>query len=139
YEGPRRVQTVRRAVDDMSDWNRKRDAAALGIAVQEKEDTFAVGVAEVSLDRGSGRIKVHNFWAAIDAGLAVQPRNLAVQTEGGIIWGLGHVLREKITIKDGRVRQTNYTDYQVARMSDVPNIEIRVISTDHSPTGARAA
>jgi len=45
-------------------------------------------------------------------------------------------LREKITIKDGRVQQTNYTDYQVARMSDVPNIEINVISTDHAPTGA---
>ena len=45
-------------------------------------------------------------------------------------------MREKITIKDGRVQQTNYTDYQVARMSDVPNIEVKVISTDNKPTGA---
>ncbi len=79
----------------------------------EKDDTLAAGVAEVSVDRASGKIKVHNFWAAIDAGLAVQPRNLAAQTEGSIVFGLGHVLREKITIKDGRVQQTNYTDYQV--------------------------
>jgi isoquinoline 1-oxidoreductase beta subunit len=131
-----RAQTLLRTVAEMSDWTRKRDGTALGVAVQEKEDTIAAGVAEVSVDRASGRIKVHNFWAAIDAGLAVQPRNLAAQTEGGIVWGLGHVLREKITIKDGRVQQTNYTDYQVARMSDVPNIEIKVISTDHPPTGA---
>jgi isoquinoline 1-oxidoreductase subunit beta len=61
---------------------------------------------------------------------------LAAQTEGGIVWGLGHVLREEITIRDGRVQQTNYTDYQVARMSDVPNIAVRVISTDYPPTGA---
>jgi isoquinoline 1-oxidoreductase subunit beta len=79
---------------------------------------------------------VHNFWCAIDAGIAVQPRNLAAQTEGSIIYGLGHVLREKIVIKDGRVLQTNYTDYEVTRMADVPNIEIKVVSTDNPPTGA---
>ncbi len=72
----------------------------------------------------------------IDAGLAVQPRNLAAQTEGSIVYGLGHVLREKITIKDGRVQQSNFTDYELARMSDVPNIEVKVISTDNPPTGA---
>jgi isoquinoline 1-oxidoreductase beta subunit len=135
-QGNARVQTLLRTVAEMSDWARKRDGTALGVAVQEKAETLAAGVAEVSVDRASGKIKVHNFWAAIDAGIAVQPRNLAAQTEGGIVWGLGHVLREKITIKDGRVQQTNYTDYQVARMSDVPNIEVRVISTDNAPTGA---
>jgi isoquinoline 1-oxidoreductase beta subunit len=135
-EGEPRVQTLLRTVAEMSDWKRKRAGTALGVAVQEKAETFAAGVAEVSVDRASGKIKVHNFWAAIDAGIAVQPRNLAAQTEGGIVWGLGHVLREKITIKDGRVQQTNYTDYQVARMSDVPNIEVKVISTDNPPTGA---
>jgi isoquinoline 1-oxidoreductase beta subunit len=131
-----RVQTLLRAVAEMSDWSRKRATTALGVAFQEKEDTIAAGVAEVSIDRRSGKIKVYNFWAAIDAGRAVQPRNLAAQTEGGIVWGLGHVLREEITIKDGRVQQTNYTDYQVARMADVPNIEVKVVSTDYPPTGA---
>jgi isoquinoline 1-oxidoreductase beta subunit len=135
-EGNPRVQTLLRTVAEMSDWTRKRDGTALGVAVQEKAETLAAGIAEVSLDRASGKIKVHNFWAAIDAGLAVQPRNLAAQTEGGIIWGLGHVLREKITIKNGSVQETNYTDYQVARMSDVPSIEVKVVSTDNPPTGA---
>src|SRR6202008_3112410 len=135
-QGLPRGQHLLRTVAEMSDWTRKREGTALRVAVQEKEETLAAGVAEVSVDRASGRIKGHNFWAAIDPGLAVQPRNLAAQTEGGIVWGLGHVLREKITIKDGRVQQTNYTDYQVARMSDVPNIEVKVISTDNPPTGA---
>jgi isoquinoline 1-oxidoreductase beta subunit len=135
-EGNPRLQTLLRTVAEMSNWRRKRDGTALGIAVQEKEETLAAGVAEVSVDRASGKIKVHNFWAALDAGLAVQPRNLAAQTEGGIIFGLGHMLREQIIIKDGRVQQTNFTDYQVARMSDVPNIEVKIISTDHAPTGA---
>jgi isoquinoline 1-oxidoreductase beta subunit len=135
-EGKPRVQTLLRTVAEMSDWKRRRDGTALGVAFQEKEDTLAAGVAEVSVDPATGKVKVHNFWAAIDAGLAVQPRNLAAQTEGGIVWGLGHVLREKITIKDGHVQQTNYTDYQVARMSDVPKMEVKVISTDNPPTGA---
>ena len=68
----------------------------------------------------------------------MQPKNLAYQTEGSIVFGLGHALREKITIKkNGRVRETNYTDYQVPRMSDVPNIEVRVVSTDSPPPGGR--
>jgi isoquinoline 1-oxidoreductase beta subunit len=76
------------------------------------------------------------MWVAIDAGIAVQPRNLAAQTEGSIVFGLGHVLREKITIKNGRVQQTNFTDYEITRMADVPNIEVKVVSTDNPPTGA---
>jgi isoquinoline 1-oxidoreductase beta subunit len=135
-EGQPRMQALLRTVAQMSDWTRKRDGTALGLSLQEKAETLSAGVAEVSVDRTSGKIKVHNFWAAIDAGLAVQPRNLAAQTEGGIVWGLGHVLREKIVIKNGRVLQTNYTDYEVARMADVPNIEVKVVSTDNAPTGA---
>ena len=121
----------------MSDWTRKRSGTALGLSFMEKDDTLSAGARRgCSIDRASGQIKVHNFWCAIDAGIAVQPRNLAYQTEGSIVFGLSHVLRERITIKDGRVQQTNYTDYQVARMSDVPDIEVRVASTDNAPTGA---
>jgi isoquinoline 1-oxidoreductase subunit beta len=131
-----RVQELLRTVAQMSDWKRKRDGTALGVAVMEKDETFAAGVAEVSVDRVSGQIKVHNIWAAIDAGIAVQPKNLAAQTEGGIVWGVGHVLREKITIKDGRVQESNFRDYLVPRMSDMPNIEVKVLSTNNPPTGA---
>jgi isoquinoline 1-oxidoreductase beta subunit len=133
--GAPRAQTLLRTVAEMSDWGRPRDGTALGLAMMEKDETVAAGVAEVSLDRQNGKIKVHNIWAAIDAGLAVQPANLAYQTEGSIVFGLGHLLREKITIRKGRVQETNYTDYEVPRMSDVPNIEVRVISTDNPPTG----
>jgi len=135
-EGAPRMQHLLRLVADMSDWKRKREGTALGVATMVKDDTLSAGVAEVSVDRATGKVRVHNFWSAIDAGLAVQPRNLAAQTEGSIIYGLGHVLREKIVIKDGHVKQTNYTDYLVTRMSDVPNIEVRVVSTDNPPTGA---
>ncbi len=63
------------------------------------------------VDRVSGKIKVHNFWAAIDPGIVVQPRNVEAQTKGSIVWALGHVLREQITIKAGHVQQSNFPDY----------------------------
>jgi isoquinoline 1-oxidoreductase beta subunit len=134
-DGVPRMQHLLHAVSDMSDWSRKRSNTALGIATMVKDDTLAAGVAEVSVDRQTGKIKVHNFWAALDAGIAVQPRNLAAQTEGSVIYALGSALREAITIKDGHVLQSNYSDYEVARMSDAPNIEIKVVSTDNKPTG----
>jgi isoquinoline 1-oxidoreductase beta subunit len=134
-EGVPRMQHLLRVVAEMSDWSRKRDGRALGVATMVKDDTLAAGVAEVSVERAGGRVRVHNVWCALDAGIAVQPANLAAQTEGSIVYGLGHVLREQIVIRDGRVQQSNFTDYQIARMSDVPNIEVRVISTDNPPTG----
>jgi isoquinoline 1-oxidoreductase beta subunit len=134
-EGQPRMQTLVRIVAEMSDWQRKRDGRGLGVATMVKDDTLAAGVAEVSVDRGSGQIKVHNVWCALDAGIAVQPKNLAAQTEGSIVYGLGHVLREQVIIKGGQVQQSNFTDYEIARMSDVPNIEIRVVSTNNPPTG----
>jgi isoquinoline 1-oxidoreductase beta subunit len=134
--GQPRVQALLHRVAEMSDWRRPRDGRGLGVAVMEKDDTLGAGIAEVSLDRSTGKIKVHNIWAAIDAGLAVQPRNLAAQIEGSMVFGLGHVLREKITIKDGRVQERNFNEYQVPRMSDMPQIDVKVISTDNPPTGA---
>jgi isoquinoline 1-oxidoreductase subunit beta len=134
-EGVPRMQHLLRTVAEMSDWTRKRDGTALGVGTMVKDDTLAAGVAEVALDRATGKIKVLAFWAALDAGIAVQPRNLAAQTEGSIVYALGSVLREQITIRDGHVLQSNYSDYEVARMSDVPHIEIKVVSTDNHPTG----
>jgi isoquinoline 1-oxidoreductase beta subunit len=123
-------------VAEMAEWGRKRDGTALGLALEEKDETLVAGIAEIALDRKNGKISVLNFWATIDCGVAVQPRHVAAQIEGGIIYGLGHVLREEITIKEGRVQQSNFTDYQVMRMEDAPDVKVEVISTDNPPTGA---
>ena len=67
--------------------------------------------------------------------MCVQPFNTVAQIEGGIAYGIGHVLREEITHVDGRVQQSNFGDYQVLRMEDMPSIEVKVVSTDNKPTG----
>lgn len=131
----KRASDLLRKVAEMSDWRRRREGTALGLAMEEKDETLAAGVAEISLDRATGLIRVHNFWMAIDCGVAVQPRNIITQMEGGLIYGLGQTLREEITIENGRVKQSNFHDYRVPRMEDCPNVEVAVLSTDNKPTG----
>jgi isoquinoline 1-oxidoreductase subunit beta len=131
-----RARAVLERVAQMSDWTRKRDGRALGIGYIDYSGSQVAAVAEVSVDRGSGEIKVHDFWCAIDCGVAVQPDNIVAQTESSIVYGLGLALYERISIKNGAVEQSNFYDYHLPRMSDVPNMHIDVIVTDNHPTGA---
>jgi isoquinoline 1-oxidoreductase beta subunit len=131
-----RGQAVVRRVAEMADWGKKRDGRALGFAFIDYSDSLIGAAAEISLDRPSGRIKVHNFWCAIDCGRAVQPDNVMAQTESSIVYGLGMALSEMITVEDGVIQQSNFYDYQVMRMKDLPQMHVEVMSTDNPPTGA---
>ena len=130
-----RGRAVVERVARMADWGGKRDGRGLGFAFIDYSGSLLAGAAEVSLDRGSGQIRVHNFWCAIDCGVAVQPDNVVAQSEGSIVYGLGLALSERITIKDGAVEQSNFYDYRVPRMNEVPAMQVEVISTDNPPTG----
>jgi isoquinoline 1-oxidoreductase beta subunit len=96
---------------------------------------MAAGVAEVSVDKSSGKIFVHNFWAVADPGLVIAPDNTEYQLEGAIIFGLSHALKEQIAIVDGVVEQSNYHDFPIMRMSESPSIHVKVFSTDNPPSG----
>jgi isoquinoline 1-oxidoreductase subunit beta len=130
-----RGQKVLQRVAEMADWSRKRENTALGCAFIVYNDTLISGVAEVSVDRSTGQIKVRNFWCVVDCGIAVQPDNIVAQFEGGIVYGLGLALTEEISIRDGAVQQNNFYDYRVMRMNEVPDIHVEVIPTDNHPTG----
>jgi isoquinoline 1-oxidoreductase beta subunit len=131
---PRGMNVLQRAAE-MADWRRQRDGTALGCAFANYNNTLLAGVAEVSLDRDTGWIRVHNFWVTIDCGTPVQPANIVRQIEGGIVFGLGLALTEEITICDGAVVQSNFYDYRVMRMNDVPDVHVEIIPTDNHPTG----
>jgi isoquinoline 1-oxidoreductase beta subunit len=73
-------------------------------------------------------VKVHDFWTVIDPGFAVQPENIRAQVEGGVVYALGSVLFERISIKDGAVEQSNFHDYRLPRMGDIPEIHVEIIS-----------
>jgi isoquinoline 1-oxidoreductase beta subunit len=130
-----RGRKVVEKVAEMADWGRKRDGRGLGFAFVDYSNTPIAGIIEASVDRATGKIKVHDVWCAIDCGIPVHPDNVIAQTESSIIYGLGMSLTERITVKDGAIRQANFYDYQVPRMRDIPEIHIELIRTDNHPTG----
>ena len=131
---PRSVKVVE-TVAKMADWGRKRDGKALGVAYIDYTGSQVAGVAEISLDAKSGQIRVHNFWVAIDPGIAVQPDNIVNQTEGSVVFGLGLALTERVTIAEGEVQQSNFYDYIVPRMRDIPKSTSKLILSGAKPTG----
>ena len=94
----------------MANWGRKREGRGLGFAYLDYSGSQVAGIFDVSVDRAGGQIKVHGIWCTIDCGTAVQPDNIAAQTEGSTVYGLGLALTERISIKDGEVEQSNFYD-----------------------------
>ncbi len=131
-----RALAVLDALAEMADWGQAAPAGrARGIAFGERSGSLAAGVAEVSVDEASGRIRVHRFWCAVDGGIIVQPDTALAQIEGGIVQGLSSVLFERITLKDGKVQQSNFHDYPMMRLSDVPEIAVRFMASYEHPSG----
>jgi isoquinoline 1-oxidoreductase beta subunit len=130
-----RAQAVIKAVAEMANWKKKRPGRGLGVAFSDYHDTLTAGVAEVSVDKASGKIKVHNYWIAVDPGLVIQPDNARAQIESAIVYALSGALSEELSMKDGTVQQSNFNDYHVLRMSDMPELHIKIIATNNPPTG----
>ena len=131
-----RGRAVVEAVAKMSDWSKKRDRErGMGFAYIDYAGSILAGAVEISLDRATNAIKVHNVWSAIDCGVAVQPDNIVAQSESSIVYGLGLALMETVTIKDGVVKESNFYDYSVPRQSDIPQMFVEVLKTANPPSG----
>jgi isoquinoline 1-oxidoreductase beta subunit len=124
-------------VAKMCDWSAKRpEGRALGIAISERSGSLGAGVVELGLNRETGKLRVHKIWMAIDGGTIVQPEAAKANVESGIVYGLSNVLHERVTLKDGVVEQSNFNDYTVLRMSDMPELmEVKFLPSDGRPTG----
>ena len=104
-----------------------------GIASMECYDTNAAVVCEVS---GSAeRIKIERITIAADCGIAVHPDQVIAQLQGGVVTGLIQALRAKITIKNGRVEQSNFHDFQLPRGSEVPKVQVELLQSGGKPGG----
>jgi isoquinoline 1-oxidoreductase beta subunit len=133
---PRARAVFEKAVQ-MSSWTAPRPSSrALGISISERSGSLGAGVAEISLDRATGRIRVHKTWVAVDGGLIVQPGAAKANVESGILYGLSSVLHERVTLKGGVVEQSNFHDYHVERMSDTPEeMHVAFVDRDAAPSG----
>jgi isoquinoline 1-oxidoreductase beta subunit len=105
-----------------------------GVAVHECFGTYVAQVAEVTVSP-AGVVKVDRIVCAVDCGIAVNPETVEAQVEGAIVYGLSAALKEAITIDKGRVTQTNFDDYPILRMSEMPVIEVHIVPSKENPGG----
>ena len=106
---------------------------ARGVAVHESFGSICAQVAEVSLNGNA--IRVHKVTAAYDCGLVVNPLTVEAQLQSAIAFGLSAALYGEITLKDGRVEQSNFHDYRVLRMNEMPLVEVHLVPGGEKPTG----
>ncbi|MCU4674079.1 xanthine dehydrogenase family protein molybdopterin-binding subunit [Catenovulum sp. 2E275] len=105
-----------------------------GIAVHESFNSYVAQVVDVSVS-DNGQFKVEKVVCAVDCGVAVNPDIIRAQMEGGIGFGLSPVLMSAITIKDGEVVESNFHNYQVLRINQMPEIEVHIMPSAEPPTG----
>ena len=105
-----------------------------GIAVHESFNTFVAKVAEISRKK-DGSLKLERVVCAVDCGVAVNPNIIAMQMESGIGYGLSAALTGAITLKDGRVEQSNFHDYPVLRINQMPRVEVHIVASKEKPSG----
>ncbi len=104
-----------------------------GIAVHESFHTFVAQVAEIS--QQGDAFRVERVVCAVDCGIAVNPNIVAMQMESGIGYGLSAALAGAITLKDGIVEQSNFHDYPVLRINEMPRVEVYIVPSGEKPTG----
>jgi len=126
---------VLKAVAELADWKNYKVPAgrARGVAVVESFNTFVAQVVELSMtDDGP---KVHKVWCAVDCGVAVNPDIIRAQMEGGIGFGLGHILYAEQTLDAGAPVSGNFDTYRSLRINEMPEVEVVIVKSTEKPTG----
>ena len=132
---PRHTAALKLAVAK-SGYGQRRlpEGRAWGVAVHESFESVVAYVVEASLKDGSPVL--HSVTAGVHCNLVVNPRSVAAQVEGGVLMGLGMCLPgAAITLKDGAVEQSNFGDYRVARITEMPQVAVHTVPSADPPTG----
>ena len=133
-QNPRALGVLNLAAE-RSGWGQPLSAgSARGISLQSAFGGFMSLVAEVEVTP-NGMVKVHRLVCAVDCGIVVNPDTIAAQVEGGTMFGLTAALYGAITLKNGRVQQSNFNDYRPMRMYEAPRIETYIVKSAEAPGG----
>jgi isoquinoline 1-oxidoreductase beta subunit len=129
-----RFANVLKLAADKAGWGKPLPSGtARGIALMEGYETYMAQVAEVSIVNNA--IKVHRVVVAVDLGRMVNPNIVEQQIESNIVFGLTCLLYGNITLKDGRVQETNFDKYRLLRMPETPKIEMHIVQSTEKPGG----
>jgi isoquinoline 1-oxidoreductase beta subunit len=127
-------QEVLRAVASMAGW-KKGEKGGRGVSYVTNAGTYMATIAQVTVDRDTGVIRVPEIWIAANVGVPIMPRNLDAQLQSAVIHSLSNLLKERITFKNGAVQQSNFYDYQVLRMSEAPEVHTHIVPSTRNPVG----
>ena len=105
-----------------------------GVSLQFVFGSYLAQVAQVEVSK-EGTVRVRRVVCAVDCGMVVNPNTIEAQIQGGIIFGITATLYSEITIKDGRVEQSNFTDYRMLRIDQAPPIEVHIVKSGEAPGG----
>jgi isoquinoline 1-oxidoreductase beta subunit len=134
-EGTPRLKSVVQLAAQKSGWGGALPArTGRGIAAQISFASFIATVCEAEADE-NGEVKIRRMVSVVDTGIAVNPDTIVAQLQGGLIFGLTAALHGQITIAKGRVQQSNFHDYRMLRINEVPNIEVHVVKSGEAPGG----
>ncbi len=131
---PRHLAVMELAAEKSGWGSRLAAGRGRGIAVHESFNSFVAQVAEVTV-AADGGYRVDRVVCAVDCGIAVNPDIIRAQMEGGIGYGLSAALSDAITLQDGRVMQSNFHDYPVLRIDQMPAVEVHIVESGAKPTG----
>ena len=120
-------------VAEKAGWQHASPGHGLGIAAFEAFGSFIGTVVDLSVKDKA--ITLHRVVTAVDCGVAVHPDNIHAQLEGGMVYGLAAALRGEITLANGAVQQTNFTDYPMLMMSEMPLVETYIVPSTAPPGG----
>ena len=130
----KRLKNVMQIAAKKANWGRELpEGHGLGIAFYYSFYSYVASVVEVSVV--DDKVKVHNIWTALDCGMVLNRDNVLNQMEGAAVFGMSIALHGKITAKDGAIEQSNFHDYTLTRMHEVPPIDITIVDSDEDPTG----
>ncbi len=130
-----RMLAVLEMAAQKANWGTKLPAGVgRGIAAHFSFDSYVAQVVEASVEK-NGTVHVHRVVCAVDCGRVINPDTVKAQMEGGIIFGLTAALKTEITLKEGRVVQGNFHDYQMLRIFESPQIEVHIVPSTENPTG----
>jgi isoquinoline 1-oxidoreductase beta subunit len=122
-------------VAEKSNWGAPLPArVGRGVCLQPSFASFIATVVEAEVDE-YGEVHLRRVTSAVDTGIAVNPDTVVAQLQGGLVFGLTAALWGEVTIENGRVRQSNFNDYRMLRIDEVPNIEVHVIKSGEDPGG----
>ena len=107
---------------------------ARGVAVHESFQSYVAEIAEVSLTP-QGKPRVHRVVVAVDCGTVINPDVVRAQMEGGVGFALCAALHSEITIERGRAMQSNFDDYPLLRIDEMPHVEVHIVPSQQAPTG----